>query len=81
MERTKSIIDLSESLNSRIRITIHDREIIGTLKAFDKIPNLVLDDAIEVSMGDRLLGVVIVRGQMITSILPELLTPTENPFT
>ena len=80
MQKIGSIIDLSSFLNQRIRVKSHDREITGVRKAFDKIPNIVLDEAREVSYQNRELGVTIVRGQMITSILPEEVKQIPNPF-
>ena len=80
MSRASSIIDLTPFLNRRVRIRVQDREVSGVLKAFDRIPNIVLDEAREESCGGRALGVTIVRGQMMTSVLPDDLQPVENPF-
>lgn len=76
----ETIIDLSEFLNTRIRVKLTGREVSGTLKAYDKVPNLVLEDTVEHSSEDRDLGIVILRGQMIFSIMPDKLEQIENPF-
>jgi small nuclear ribonucleoprotein (snRNP)-like protein len=76
----ETIIDLSEFLNTRIRVKLTGREVSGTLKSYDKIPNLVLEDTIEHSCDNRDLGIVILRGQMIFSIMPDKLEQIENPF-
>lgn len=76
----ESIIELGEMLNTRIRVKLNGREVSGVLKAFDRVPNLVLDESIEVSLDNRELGIVIVRGQMISAILPDKVEEIENPF-
>ena len=76
----ETIIDLKDYLNTKIRVKMTGREISGILKSYDKIPNLVLEDAVENSFEDRELGIVIVRGQMILSIMSDELNLIENPF-
>ena len=76
----ETIIDLAELLNTRVRVKLIGRELTGMLKSYDKIPNLVLDEAVEVSLESRELGIVILRGQMIQSIMPDNLIEIENPF-
>ena len=76
----ESIIEVGEMLNTRIRVKLLGREVSGILKAFDKVPNLVLDEAVEVSFENRELGIVIVRGQMVSAILPDKVEEIENPF-
>jgi U6 snRNA-associated Sm-like protein LSm7 len=76
----ESIIDMGQYLNTRIKVKMTGREITGVLKSYDKIPNLVLEDAVEDTSEARVLGIVIVRGQMIVSIMPDDLKTIENPF-
>lgn len=76
----ETIIDLAELLNTRVRVKLIGREVAGLLKSYDKIPNLVLDEAVEVSLEGRELGIVVLRGQMIQSIMPDCLVEIENPF-
>ena len=76
----ESIIDMSGYLNTRIKVKLAGREVSGILKSYDKIPNLVLEEAIEDTSNGRQLGIVIIRGQMVISIMPDQLEPIENPF-
>lgn len=80
MEVSKeSIIDLGEYLHTKVRVfLVGGKEVSGILKSFDKIPNLVLDEAEE--EGGRHLGVVILRGPLISAVMPDSLSPVENPF-
>ena len=58
MNAPKSCIDLRSWMNKQVRIKfVGDLEVVGKLKSFDKLPNLVLDDAIDARTG-RELGVV-----------------------
>lgn len=78
-----TIIDLQSYFQQTIRVKIAGgRVITGVLKSYDKIPNLVLDEATEIrSTGNRQLGVVIVRGPHIQLItLEEGVKDTTNPF-
>lgn len=77
-----SIIDLSPLLNTKIRVKLQGgREVCGTLKSYDRIPNIVIEDTKEFrTKGDRELGIVIVRGPLITCIMPDSVTSVENPF-
>ncbi|OMJ69462.1 hypothetical protein SteCoe_32809 [Stentor coeruleus] len=76
----ESIIDLADYLNTKVRVRMIDREVVGTLKSYDKIPNLVLENTIDETKNSRELGIVFVRGQMIISIMPDKLSSIENPF-
>jgi U6 snRNA-associated Sm-like protein LSm7 len=77
-----SIIDLAPMLNLKVRVKLAGgREVSGVLKSYDKIPNIVLEDTKEYrDKGDRELGIVILRGPLITCIMPDSLTAIENPF-
>ena len=58
-----------------------DREVSGILKAYDRIPDLVLQETIEHrEQGDRELEITIIRGPLIKTIMPNELSETENPF-
>ena len=76
----ESIIDMSSYLNTRVKVKMTGREVTGFLKSYDKIPNLVLEDAVEDTCGERPLGIVVIRGQMVVSIMPDHLQDIENPF-
>lgn len=80
----ETIIDLQSYFQQAVRVKIAGgRVITGVLKSYDKVPNLVLDEAVEIrTTGDRRLGVVIVRGQHIQMItVEEGVKDTANPFT
>ncbi|CAG9320347.1 unnamed protein product [Blepharisma stoltei] len=81
--KKETIIDLSEYYKTKIRVSlVGGRELTGILGSYDKIPNVVLEDTVEDYNGNtRELGIVIVRGQMITAIMPDQVEETENPFT
>lgn len=47
-----NVIDIEKFLNQKIRVKFQGgREFVGTLKGFDGLVNLVLDDAIEYMRG------------------------------
>lgn len=78
--KKETIIDLGEYLNTKIRVNLSGgKEITGILKSYDKIPNIVLEDAVD-EFSNRELGIVILRGQMITALMPDQLEATQNPF-
>lgn len=79
----ETIIDLQSYFQQTVRVKIAGgRVITGLLKSYDKVPNLVLDEATEVrTEGNRRLGVVIVRGPHIQLITREDgVKDTTNPF-
>lgn len=76
-----SIINLEPLLNTKIRVKlIGNRELSGILKSYDRIPNIVLDDTEEHGSESRSLGIAIVRGPMIVSLMPDDLTEISSPF-
>lgn len=61
---------LSDSLNQPLSVHLKDgRTLTGTLKGFDDIMNLTLEDATErFEGGERRLGTLVVRGSSLVSI-------------
>eukprot|EP01104_Vermistella_antarctica_P006565 TRINITY_DN17274_c0_g1_i1.p2 TRINITY_DN17274_c0_g1~~TRINITY_DN17274_c0_g1_i1.p2 ORF type:complete len:103 (+),score=32.63 TRINITY_DN17274_c0_g1_i1:251-559(+) len=92
--KKESILDLNKFIDKEIMVKFSGgREVTGTLKGYDTLVNLVLDDCTEalrdpddpyrITDQKRTLGLVVCRG---TSVM--LITPTdgleelaENPFT
>ncbi|KAI6248834.1 U6 snRNA-associated Sm-like protein LSm7 [Erysiphe necator] len=90
MERPKkeNILDLSKYMDKKISVKMSGgREVIGVLKGYDALMNLVLDE-VEESMHDeenkittRSLGLVVVRGTLLVLISPvEGREEIANPF-
>jgi len=87
-----SVIDLEKLMDQRIRIKCNGgRELIGILKSYDQIPNLILDDCIEhirsqddpyiITDKSREIGVFMVRGTSIVSVAPaDAIKQIANPF-
>jgi len=77
---------LSKYSNQQIRVKFTGgREVIGVLKGYDQLLNLVLDDVEETSQEPephtRKLGLVVLRGPTITIISPtDGSAEIENPF-
>ncbi|KIY69242.1 U6 snRNA-associated Sm-like protein LSm7 [Cylindrobasidium torrendii FP15055 ss-10] len=84
--RREAILDLSKYSNERIRVKFTGgREVTGTLKGYDQLLNLVLDDVEEdISHPEprtRALGLVVLRGPTITLLSPvDGSEEIENPF-
>ncbi|ODQ79874.1 hypothetical protein BABINDRAFT_8066 [Babjeviella inositovora NRRL Y-12698] len=90
--KREAILDLSKYQDKQIRVKfIGGRQVIGTLKGFDQLMNLVLDDVKE-NLADpaddskllgkaRSLGMVVVRGPSLLTVSPldgsEII---DNPF-
>ncbi|KAL3897029.1 MAG: hypothetical protein SGCHY_003688, partial [Lobulomycetales sp.] len=76
------ILALGPLVDTRLTVEMAGgRECTGILKGFDPLQNLVLDDCVEIGMDgaqDRKLGLVVVRGTVISVIGPEK-TAIENP--
>jgi len=64
---------LKDALNSNVLIKLKgEKELRGTLKAFDVHMNLVLEDAEETYDGqNKKLGTVVLRGDTVVYISPE----------
>ncbi|ODV62766.1 Sm-like protein LSM7, partial [Ascoidea rubescens DSM 1968] len=89
-----AILDLSKFKNEKLRVKfIGGREIIGVLKGYDQLMNLVLDN-VEESLRDpdddtvltekkrQLNGLVVVRSPLLLTVSPvEGSEVIENPFT
>jgi len=88
----KNILDLNKYLNQSIRVKFTGgREVIGVLKGFDTLLNLVVDEAKEMLRDDndqyrqtgesRDLGLCVCRGTAVILISPmEGSQEIENPF-
>jgi U6 snRNA-associated Sm-like protein LSm7 len=81
----KNILDLAGQVDKKVRVTFQGgREVVGVLKGFDDIVNLVLDDTIEYfefGTKARKLGRVVVRGPQVSLVSPEEgFQQIENPF-
>jgi U6 snRNA-associated Sm-like protein LSm7 len=76
--KKEPILDLAPLMDTRLCVSIAGgRECTGILKGYDPLQNLVLDDCVE--GGGRRLGLVVVRGTVISVIGPERFE-IENPF-
>ncbi|GMI39722.1 hypothetical protein TeGR_g3864 [Tetraparma gracilis] len=88
MSKQKSILQLAESLDKEVYVQFTGgRQLKGTLKGYDELINLVLDDTVEtVTLGDgttreRKLGLVVGRGTQVAVVEPgEGREEIENPF-
>ncbi|RXK36688.1 U6 snRNA-associated Sm-like protein LSm7 [Tremella mesenterica] len=73
-KKRESILNLANYVDKSIRVKFMGaREVTGTLKGFDQLMNLVMDDVVEEfenGMPSRSLGLVVLRGPNITLILP-----------
>ncbi|KAH0547845.1 Sm-like protein lsm7 [Glutinoglossum americanum] len=75
--KKENILDLTRYLDKEISVKFNGgREVIGTLKGFDQLMNLVLDDVRELTRDDegnessRSLGLVVARGTLLVLISP-----------
>ncbi|ORY27372.1 hypothetical protein BCR39DRAFT_538531 [Naematelia encephala] len=85
-KKRESILNLAQYVDKSIRVKfMGGREVTGTLKGYDQLLNLVMDDVIEEfenGMPTRSLGLVVLRGPNVV-----LISPTDgsaeiaNPFT
>ncbi|KAF8513400.1 hypothetical protein JB92DRAFT_2924209 [Gautieria morchelliformis] len=84
--RREAILDLSKYVNEKIRVKFTGgREVLGILKGYDQLLNLVLDEVeeelIEPEPHKRTLGLVVLRGPTITLLSPvDGSEEIENPF-
>ncbi|KAH9922337.1 U6 snRNA-associated Sm-like protein LSm7 [Epithele typhae] len=87
--KREAILDLAKYTNERIRVKFTGgREVVGVLKGYDQLLNLVLDEVTEI-MHDvpegeptsRTLGLVVLRGPTITLLSPvDGYEEIANPF-
>jgi U6 snRNA-associated Sm-like protein LSm7 len=75
--KKENILDLSKYMDKAITVKFNGgREVKGTLKGYDALMNLVLDDVQEVMRDDegnestRSLGLVVVRGTLLVLVSP-----------
>ncbi|KAF2433653.1 U6 snRNA-associated Sm-like protein LSm7 [Tothia fuscella] len=75
--KKENIIDLTRFIDKKLKVKFNGgREVIGTLKGFDQLMNLVLDDVQEVMRDDegeiqsRPLGLIVARGTLLVVITP-----------
>ncbi|KAI5867683.1 like-Sm domain-containing protein [Durotheca rogersii] len=86
--KKENILNLSKYVDKKITVKFNGgREVTGTLKGYDALMNLVLDDVEEVMRDDegkeaaRALGLVVVRGTLLVVISPvNGSEEIENPF-
>lgn len=86
--KKENILDLSKYMDKKITVKFNGgREVLGVLKGFDQLMNLVLDEVEEVMRDDegntskRSLGLVVVRGTLLVGISPvDGSEEIENPF-
>ncbi|KAF2396412.1 U6 snRNA-associated Sm-like protein LSm7 [Trichodelitschia bisporula] len=75
--KKENILDLSRFMDKQIRVKFNGgREVVGTLKGFDQLMNLVLDEVKETMRDEegeessRSLGLIVARGTLLTLISP-----------
>ncbi|KAF7546648.1 hypothetical protein G7Z17_g8287 [Cylindrodendrum hubeiense] len=75
--KKENILDLAKYMDKQITVKFNGgREVQGTLKGYDALMNLVLDDVHEVVRDDegnestRSLGLVVVRGTLLVLVSP-----------
>lgn len=86
--KKENILDLNRYMDKRITVKFSGgREIIGTLKGFDGLMNLVLDEVKEAMTDEegnvryRKLGLIVARGTLLVVISPlDGSEEIENPF-
>jgi len=86
--KKENILDLTKYVDKQINVKFNGgREIVGTLKGYDQLMNLVLDDVKETMRDDegnettRSLGLIVARGTLLVLISPlDGSEEIENPF-
>ncbi|BCS18404.1 putative small nuclear ribonucleoprotein (LSM7) [Aspergillus puulaauensis] len=75
--KKENILDLNKYMDKEVRVKFNGgREVSGTLKGYDQLMNLVLDDVKESMRDDegnentRFLGLIVARGTLIVLISP-----------
>ncbi|KYK57018.1 hypothetical protein DCS_04025 [Drechmeria coniospora] len=75
--KKENILDLSKYMDKQVTVKFNGgREVVGTLKGYDALMNLVLDDVQETVRDDegnestRPLGLVVARGTLLVVITP-----------
>ena len=92
MKKNQSILDLKKHVDQQVRVKFQGgREVIGTLKGYDQLVNLVLDsvkeiirdpnDPYKLTTATRDLGLVVCRGTSVMAICPlNGFEAISNPF-
>eukprot|EP00884_Botryococcus_braunii_P001074 jgi/Botrbrau1/10968/Bobra.0383s0022.1 len=93
MARKENALDLGKFIDKDVRVKLTGgREVQGTLKGYDQLLNLVLDetdeylrdkdDPLRITAQKRKLGLVVCRGTAVMMVSPVLGTQElhENPF-
>ncbi|EAU39277.1 conserved hypothetical protein [Aspergillus terreus NIH2624] len=75
--KKENILDLTKYMDKEVRVKFNGgREVLGLLKGYDQLMNLVLDDVKETMRDDegnettRSLGLIVARGTLIVLISP-----------
>lgn len=87
--KKENILDLTKYMDKEITVKFNGgREVVGTLKGYDQLMNLVLDDVKETLRDDdgnettRPLGLIVARGTLLVLISPlDGSEQIDNPFT
>ncbi|KAL8929669.1 MAG: hypothetical protein Q9172_000348 [Xanthocarpia lactea] len=87
--KKENILDLTKYMDKKITVRFNGgREVVGTLKGYDQLMNLVLDDVKETLRDDvgnettRSLGLIVARGTLLVLISPlDGSEQIQNPFT
>lgn len=86
--KKENILDLTKYMDREIIVKFNGgREVVGTLKGYDQLMNLVLDEVKETLRDDegntstRSLGLIVARGTLLVMIAPvDGSEHIENPF-
>ena len=90
--RKESILELAKLMDARVHVKcLGGRELEGTLRGYDELVNLVLEDCQEflrdsedyekITDQKRTLGLVVVRGTQVSLVSPQDgVEEIENPF-
>ncbi|KAL8407445.1 hypothetical protein RB594_006321 [Gaeumannomyces avenae] len=86
--KKENILDLARYMDKEVQVKFNGgREVTGTLKGYDALMNLVLDDVKETMRDDdgnetsRPLGLVVIRGTLLVALSPtDGSEPIANPF-
>ncbi|KLU90526.1 hypothetical protein MAPG_10379 [Magnaporthiopsis poae ATCC 64411] len=86
--KKENILDLARYMDKEVQVKFNGgREVTGTLKGYDALMNLVLDEVKETMRDDdgnetsRPLGLVVIRGTLLVALSPtDGSEPITNPF-
>lgn len=90
--KKESILELNRLIDAKVHVKcLGGREVVGTLKGYDELVNLVLDDTDEylrdlddlskITETTRKLGLVVVRGTQVSLVSPQDgMEEIANPF-